>query len=186
LSPPLSQTLSSFIVLFTAPRVVHFARRAEAPWPTAKSLFVPIRAYLCASVVVVPSPSEPHEVLHEALLLYIINFLSIFQIPPLKTPFPSNKINGFTRQNSLLYNKTKGSHDLTRLAGYSPSSSSSSSSCSSAVPRARDSNLTFLTHLTSPRQILSLTFLIYRRPCAATPSLFKNGPKQKLTAYEQK
>jgi hypothetical protein len=47
------------------------------------------------------APREVHEVIYEALLLYNINFLSIFQIPSLKTPFPTNEIKRFTRQNSL-------------------------------------------------------------------------------------
>ena len=67
-----------------------------------------------------PAPREPHEVVHEALLLYIINFLSISKIPFPKTPFTTNKINGFTRYNSISSNQTKGPHDLTGSAGYSP------------------------------------------------------------------
>jgi hypothetical protein len=43
------------------------------------------------------APREPHEVVHEALLLYIINFPRHLQSPSSKTPIPPNKINGFKR-----------------------------------------------------------------------------------------
>jgi hypothetical protein len=58
-------------------------------------------------------------VVHEALLLYKLDFLSIPANPFSKTSIPPNKISGFTGQNLIQANKTKGVHGFTGLAGYS-------------------------------------------------------------------
>jgi hypothetical protein len=60
-------------------------------------------------------------VVHGALLLYKVDFLSIPANPFLKTSIPTNKINWFTRLNLIQANKTKGVHGFTGLVGYFPS-----------------------------------------------------------------
>ena len=66
------------------------------------------------------SPREVHEVVHEASLIDIIKNLNVLINCIFKSSIVNVKIKGFTRQNSISLNKTKGVHGLTRLVPQSP------------------------------------------------------------------